>query len=197
MTWGRADKPGTAANAQPQALIDASRGGTPGIWDTVYIAGKYCPGIAQVSVELGADLDKRRKKGQKKSKPIDCGAKPAELSIELTLRPSEWDLFSKTFAPLLFSLAKNSAQNPIRVSHPSIEVWGLDLFVVQSLSQPHPSGGFLKLSIKAVEWSPEPKVIPADQKILKALEAGAKQLADNISQTLTHKDAETVIDRFF
>jgi hypothetical protein len=156
MSWGR-------SNAEVQRAIDQSSGGTPGIWDVVYFGGKPCQGIAKVSLNLGADIDKRRKKGQKKSRAVDCGAKPAELEIELTLRPSEIDGFVSDFVPLLFSLSKTSAQNPIAVGHPSLEIWGLDLFVVQSLSQPHPSGGFLKLSIKATEWSPEPKVISTKQ----------------------------------
>jgi hypothetical protein len=191
MTWGRADKPGTAAENQPQALIDKSSGGTPGIWDYVYFANKVCPGVAKVSLELGADIDKRRKKGQKKSKAIDCGAKPAEVTIELTLRPSEQAAFTK-FVPMLFSLAKNSAQNPIPISHPSIEIWGLDLFVVQSLSQPHPSGGLLKITIKATEWSPEPKEISSKQKVI-----GKEDTTTNFLANPTAPTTKNVVDGMF
>jgi hypothetical protein len=158
MTWGR-------KNFLDQLAIDQSSGGTPGIWDVVYFAGKPCPGIAKVSLKLGADIDKRRKKGQKKSRAIDCGAKPAEVDISLTLRPSELESFVSTFVPLLFSLNKTAAQNPIAVGHPALEIWGLDLFVIQDLDQPHPEGGFLKLSIKGTEWIEEPKVISSKQQV--------------------------------
>ncbi len=182
MTWGR-------RNFLDQIPIDQSSGGTPGIWDVVYLAGQACPGIAEVSLNLGADIDKRRKKGQKKSRAIDCGAKPAELSIDLTLRPSELEPFVSKFVPLLFSLNKTAAQNPIAVGHPSLEIWGLDLFVVQGLSQPHPKGGFLKISIKAVEWVPDPPVISPVQKITTA---DFQDLGARIAPV-----AKTVIDRFF
>jgi hypothetical protein len=181
MTWARA--------------IDQTGAGVPGIWDVVYFAGEVCPGVAKVSLKLGADIDKRRKKGQKKSKPIDCGAKPAELDIELTLLPQELETFVAMFVPLLFSLSKTDAQNPISVGHPSLEIWGLDLFVVQSLSQPHPEKGFLKISIGAVEWEPEPPVISSKQKAIKDL-ANKANIAIAPLLALAGAKGQTVEDAF-
>jgi hypothetical protein len=149
--------------------INTDGAGTPGIWDVVYFAGKPCVGIAEVTLTLGAEIDKRRKKGQKKSKPIDCGAKPAELGIDLTLHAGQFDAFMSDVAPLLFSLSKTEAQNPIGIGHPSLEPWGLNLFVIQSVSMPHPSKGLLKVSIKAVEWLPEPPAISSKQKAINDL----------------------------
>jgi hypothetical protein len=195
MTWesaARRERPLTAGGAATQNL-NTDGGGTPGIWDVVYFANKPCVGIAEVNLTLGADIDKRRKKGQKKSKPIDCGAKPAEIDISLTLHAGQFETFSKDVAPLLFSLAKNEAQNPIAVGHPSLEVWGLSLFVVQSVSLPHPSKGLLKVSIKAVEWV-EPAIIPTKQKV-----TTAREVVDNtvVALVRTAEGARTFIDKLF
>jgi hypothetical protein len=150
--------------------LNSDGAGTPGIWDVVYIAGQPCPGVAEVNLKLGTMLDRRQKKGQKKSRPLDCGAKPSEANITITLHAGQFEEFSAKFAALLFAPAKTSAQNPINIGHPSLEVWNLDLFTIQDLEQPHPSKGLMKISFKAVEWSPEPKSISSKQKVQAARE---------------------------
>jgi hypothetical protein len=183
MTWESAERIARGINSQGA--------GTPGIWDVIYLAGKACVGIATVDLKLGSDIDKRKKKGQKKSKPIDCGAKASEANISLTLHAGQFEQYAAEVAPLLFALSKTAAQNPISIGHPSLEVWGLDLFTIQDLDQPHPSKGLMKVTFKAIEWSPEPKVISTAQQVKNDTSTNFLSNIDNPAY------ARTNIDRLF
>ncbi len=151
MTWGT-DMMNAPGQPKPQR----------GEWDGVTFAGSPCPGVCEVTVSLSADIDKRKPKGVKKSQAIDRGANPAKVKVTVTLLPGDFDAFSE-ISPLIFPFSKTEAQEPIEVTHPALEFWGLNLFIVESAEQEHPSG-VMVITISLLEWIAQPSEVKPKQK---------------------------------
>lgn len=152
MTWAR-------------EINDGANTAQPGEWDKVTFGDVVCPGIAEVSLKLSADIDKRKAKGVKKSRAIDRGTKPAKLSIRLTLTAGQLEEFRSKIVPLLFPKGKDTAQDPIQVSHPECDLWGIHLFIIEDVdsSAPGARGGFKVISIDGLEWVAAPAEVKPKQ----------------------------------
>lgn len=163
----------------------------PSEWDQLLIAGSPCPGIVTVELSLSADIDKKKPKGVRKSQAVDRGAKPAKARIKILLQPSELKVFAEKIVPLLFAKSKDSAQDPLELSHPELELWGISLFIIEDLtSSPPESGGLKEITLEALEYVAQPA--PLKPKGIKTADDLVAAIQQNVIPVATN-----LVDKLF
>jgi len=163
----------------------------PSEWDQLLIAGSPCPGIVTVELSLSADIDKKKPKGVRKSQAVDRGAKPAKARITIRLQPSELKIFADKIVPLLFAKGKDAAQDPLELSHPELELWGINLFIIEDLtSSPPEPGGLKEIAFAAMEYVAQPKAVKP--KGIRTVEDLAASVQANVVPA-----AQNLVDKLF
>lgn len=142
--------------------IGKNPGITKGPWDYVVLGGQVVPGVAVVDVTMGTGLDIQKPKGGKRATIFDDGDPPAEVSIKLLLQSDEMEGFRDFIMPMLREPGKNGGRQPLEITHPNCELWGIDTIAVGNISSPSPeSGGLMTITISATEWVAAPEPVKA------------------------------------
>lgn len=127
------------------------------VWDLLILGGEPVPGVARVEVTPGSGVDVQKPRGSKRAYVEDEGDPPDELSIEITLTPAEAKLFRDKIVPLIKPRNKSGGREPLEISHPQAEFWGIGVIMVGPIRAPQPApGGFMKISMRAWEWVDKP-----------------------------------------
>jgi hypothetical protein len=147
--------------------IGKNPGITKGPWDYVVLGGQVVPGVAIVDVSMGTGLDIQKPKGGKRATIVDDGDPPAEVEIKLLLQSDDMEAFRDFIMPILREPGKNGGRQPLEISHPNCELWGIDTIAVGNISSPSPqSGGLMTITINATEWVAAPEPVKAPTKVL-------------------------------
>lgn len=126
-------------------------------WDVLYLGGTWIPGVARVHVTLPSGLDVQKPQGGKGASIADDGAPPATLTIEIEFVDNETLNDFARVVPLLRPVAKGKARDPLEITHPNAQLWGIDVVTIADISSPSPSpGGSMIITINAVQWFPAP-----------------------------------------
>ena len=144
MTWANDLRQINITQPEPQGTA----------WDYVKLAGDVCPGVATVEIQAPDGLDRKKAKGKKKATITDNGDNPLEIDIELILLPGDLDYFREVTLPMLRPRSKTGAREPVSIEHPMAELCGVRNIIVGTIKIHHPSGGKMKVTIKAYEWVP-------------------------------------------
>lgn len=134
-------------------------------WDFVWLGGELLPGVAQVSVKLGSDLDVKKPPGGTGATIRDQGDPPAEVTIVLNVaNQAELDQL-ESMRPKLRPKSKTGARDPLEIQHPNPNFWGITAVTVKEIDSPSPNAvqGW-DLTITCLEWFPAPKPTPKNKK---------------------------------
>lgn len=138
-------------------------------WERLKIDGRdlVCA-MVNVVVRLDSGVDVKKAKGKKKARVTDDGEPPAEIDIEILLKPEHLPGFA-AFRNVFRPRAKSAAREPIQFAHPNTEFWGITAVTIKTVDSPMPEpGGLWRVSAKAIEWAAEPSEVtpkkPGEQK---------------------------------
>lgn len=135
-------------------------------WDVVLLGGTVCPGVATVSGRAPSGLDFQKPKGQKKTFTVDNGDPPVELEIKLELQADEFVQFREEVLPILRPRSKNGGRDPLSISHPIAEFFGVQNVTVDDIDVPSPrSGGTCTITLNCLEWTASPSTVKTKGKV--------------------------------
>lgn len=166
-------------------------------WDVLRLGGQVMPGVAQVTVDLGSGLDVKKPKGARRATIRDEGAPPATLRVEIELLHGEMAAF-ESVKKLLRPRSVDGAREPLEISHPQAQLWGINVVTVGEVSAPMPSrGGTYLVSFTCVEWAPAPTRVKKAKKSPTTSGSGgngksAAELADENAQASLPREPESV-----
>ena len=135
-------------------------------WDVVVLGGSICPGVATVSARAPSGLDFQKPKGQKKTFTVDNGDPPVEIEIKVELQADEFVQFRDKILPILRPRSKNGGRDPLSISHPIAEFFGVQNITVDDIDVPSPrSGGTCTITLNCLEWTASPAPVKTKGKV--------------------------------
>lgn len=127
------------------------------LWSFCWLGGDMFPAACEVTGASGIDLDIQKSKGHDGAYVKDNGVTPSQLTLVLRFVPQ---FFAKIqeICNKINPRKMGGARKPISIKHARTDFLGIHSVVVQEISTPDVDDhGIGSLTIKLVEWIPEPK----------------------------------------
>lgn len=128
-------------------------------WNEIALGGVVLPGLANVSVRVGNELDKKKPKGKTGAAVTFQGRNAA--TVRITLRFWDEEEF-QTFQELKPSFWPDAAKEqglPVEIVHPRTRLWGIRAIYIDSIddTQPDDGGDLYTIKMECTQWLPETK----------------------------------------
>lgn len=136
---------------QPDWITD------PVAWNTVVLGPVTLPGVCVVTSKKGRDVDFKKAPEQDGGTDTDKGSTPGEVTISVTLKASQWELWQQ-IAPQIDPNRPGATTAPLEIRHPEPNSRGIRNVRVLDISGGTPTAkGGKTFTIKCREWFPAPK----------------------------------------
>lgn len=129
----------------------------PESWNRVRLGSFDLPGIAQVTMSRGREIDFKKAPGKDGGTSTDKGANEGKIKIRLTMNARQW---SEKWLPILPHLepAQGKPSGPHGIAHPEPNSRGINVVEISDIASAPPTarGGYV-LDIECQQWFPRPK----------------------------------------
>lgn len=133
--------------------VDSLGEGVASLWDFLWLGGVLIPGLWSVEIVKARSIDVQKVKGQDAATLTDNGYELATVKMVGRLwREDQVNLMQERL--LQFDpIRAGSVKYPLDIYHPAAVMQGVKSIYIKSITVPNPSGGFLQISIDAIEWA--------------------------------------------
>lgn len=138
----------------PPAASTPSPFASPGVWDTLVIAGVLFLGLVTVDGDTANALDVKKHKGRDGGKISDSGAVCAELTVTFRTWDEEtWASWEQVFRAIDPQRLPDQ-RAPVDVTHPSLAQRGITRAYVKKVSLPKREGNEWRMTATLIQWMP-------------------------------------------
>jgi hypothetical protein len=126
-------------------------------WNQVALGDVYLPGLCSIEgLDVGIDVDHKKKKGSDQPKSDDQGIRPSRFAIKVWLTAKDWPLWLDVL-PTFHPRRPGRARQPVEIVHPDPNSLGIKFVRVVSIKpgQSTAKGGKV-IQIECIEWFDTP-----------------------------------------
>lgn len=127
------------------------------LWDELFLGGVNWPGVWEVTVTKGRDIDKVKQKGKDGRTLTDNGYEGAELeAVGRIFRQSDFDDL-QDILPRFDPKVPGATRTPHDIYHPAAALLGVDAVYIEKIRVTPPKAGVLTVTLTISEYFPETK----------------------------------------
>lgn len=128
----------------------------PDAWNTVQLGSITLPGVCQVTMSRGRDIDFQKAPGKDGGTSTDKGANAARVKIRVTMNATQWLVWKSIVGQL--EPAQGKPSGPFGIVHPEPNSRGINTIEIKDIASAPPTArGGIVYDIDCQQWFPRPK----------------------------------------
>lgn len=129
----------------------------PQAWNTVRLGAITLPGICQVTMSRGREIDFKKAPGKDGGESTDKGANAAKVKIRVTMTARQWRDQWLQILPTI-EPAQGKPVGPLTIVHPEPNSRGINTIEIKDISSAPPTAkGGIVYDLDCQQWFPRPK----------------------------------------